>query len=127
MDDQDTATVELTKGEAREVINALSGYRTTATGGEADWALDVREFLQREFGFEQRRVERDDSPVEILDDFFGTDDEEHEVQLSRAEAAEVVEALAESEADADPPETETLRRLRARFERTFDLPEPGSS
>lgn len=123
MDDTDTATIELTRGEAREVINALSTYQFETSGHDEKRALDVREFLQREFEFEESHFEDDSSLVDAFVDLFD-DDGEHEIRLSRAEAAEVVPALADLEADSDPAEAETIAGLRGRFEETFDL-DPG--
>ena len=120
MDETETATVELTKGEAREVINALSAYQYSASGRDDDLALDIRELLQREFGFEDRHFENDQSLVESFAEVFDTSDD-HEVQFSRVEAEEVVSALSESETDADPAEAETVESIREEFERTFDL------
>ena len=120
MDETDTATVELTKGEAREVINALSAYRHSASGRDDDLALNIRELLQREFGFEDRHFENDQGLVESFAEVFDTSDS-HEVQFSQTEAKEVVSALSESRADADPAEAETIENIREEFERTFDL------
>lgn len=120
MDETDTATVELTKGEARELINALSAYRYSASGRDDDLALNIRELLQREFGFEDRHFENDQGLVESFAEVFDTSDS-HEVQFSRMEAKEVVSALSESQADADPAEAETIESIREEFERTFDL------
>ena len=120
MNETDTATVELTKGEAREVINALSAYRYSASGRDDDLALNIRELLQREFGFGDRHFENDQGLVESFAEVFDASDS-HEVQLSRMEAEEVVSALSESQADADPAEAETIESIREEFERTFDL------
>ena len=120
MDETDTATIELSKSEAREVINALSAYQYSASGHDDDLALNIRELLQREFGFEDRHFENDQGLVESFAEVFDTSDS-HEVQFSRGEAEEVVSALAESEADADPAEAETIENIREEFERTFDL------
>lgn len=121
MDDSDTETFELTRGEAREVINALSDYQVEASGSDEERALNVREFLQREFGFEDRQFESDSGLADTLGGVFGTDDSEHEVQLSRVEAAEMVPALADLEADSEPAEAETIADLRSRFEDAFNL------
>ena len=127
MDDTDTATIELTRDEAREVINALSEHRLAASGRDEERALNVREFLEREFEFEERHFENEGGPVEgdegpiatFLNLFEGGS--KHEIHLSRAEAAEVVSALADLETTSDPEEAGTIATLRDRFEETFDL------
>lgn len=124
MDDTDTATIELSKAEAREVINALSEYRTRTSGRDEERALNVEELLQREFGFEQRHFEEDNNPLEVFANVFADRDEDHEVELSRVEAAEVDSALAEADRSSRD-EAETVEDLRDRFQGTFDL-ESGS-
>lgn len=119
MDDTDTATIELSEGEAREVINALSTYIYEVSGRDEQIALSAREFLKREFGYKEEHFEEDES---LLDIFFPSADEgEHEIQLSRVEAAEIVPALAELQAESEPQEAEMIADLRDRFEETFDL------
>ncbi|ELZ30475.1 hypothetical protein C474_11701 [Halogeometricum pallidum JCM 14848] len=120
MEDSDTATVELSKGEAREAINALSSYRTTETGQDERRALNVEEFLQREFGFKD-----DDTGLSNIGESFASflddsDEQSHEVQLSRAEAEEVVEALAAHENDS-ATDAGTVRDLRTRLAETYEL------
>ena len=120
MDDTDTATIELTRGEAREVINALSKHRVEVSGRDEERALNVREFLQEEFEFEDRHFEDDTTLVDAFVDIFD-DGGDHEVQLSRAEAREVVAALTDLESDSSSTEDETIARLRNRFQERFDL------
>lgn len=124
MNDTDTATIKLSRGEAREVINALSEYRFKTSGSEEQRALNVREFLQREFEFEERHLDNDDGLLDSFASIFADEEGTHEVQLSRAEAGEVIPALAGVEGDMDPAEAETVADLRDRFERTFDLNRP---
>lgn len=119
MDDTDTATVELSRNEAREVINALSDYQYEVSGRDEERALNLRELLKREFGFEDRHFESDAGLLDAFGDVFG-DDDSHEVEFSRAEAAEVDEALAEL-GGSTSDEGETIADVRRRFERTFDL------
>lgn len=125
MDDSDTATVELSKGEAREVINALSSYQTTETGREERRALNVEQFLQREFGFGEEDTgltgDIGESFASFLDD---SDTHTHEVQLSRAEAEEVVAALGAHENDS-ATDAGTISDLRTRFAETFDSNRSG--
>lgn len=121
MDDEETATIELTRNEAREVINALSSYRSGESGRDERRALNVEEFLQREFGFENQHFDEDRSVLETFADIFDEEDgDEHEIQLSRAEAEEVVSALADHE-EGSPTDAETAANLRDRFEETFSL------
>lgn len=119
MAETDTETIELTREEAREVINALTNYQFEVSGRDEVRALNVRQFLKREFDFEEEHFDDQRGLVDIWEDIFGG--EGHEVQLVRAEAAEVAAALAESEADSKPREAETIATLRERFEETFDL------
>lgn len=121
----DTATIELNRPEAREVINALSEEVATESGPEEERALNVREFLQREFDFEESDFDDydDDGGIFTLSPaaWFGDDDEDtHEVQLSRGEAAEVDRALTEQEGSSEG-EAETIRTLRERLDEAFDL------
>lgn len=123
----DTDTIELNRPEAQEVINALSTEVATESGPEEERALNVREFLQREFDFQEPDFQQsdsgDDDGIFTLDpaNLFGDDeDDTHEVQLSRGEAAEVDRALAEQEGSSEG-EAETIRDLRERFDEQFDL------
>ncbi len=122
--DDDTATIELNRPEAREVINALSEEVATESGAEEERALNVREFLQREFDFEESDfAQGDDDGIFTMDPatWFGDDDDDtHEVQLSRSEAAEVDRALAEQEGSSEG-EAETIMDLRERLDEAFDL------
>lgn len=120
MDESDTATVELSREEAREVINALSDYQYEVSGREEERALNLRELLKREFGFEDRHFEADAGLLDAFGEIFGDDDDPHEVEFSRAEAAEVDDALAEL-GGSNPDEGETIADVRRRFERAFDL------
>lgn len=119
MDDSETATVELTREEAREVINALSNYQVELSGDDERRALEVREFLQREFDFEDESFAGDRSLVDVFVNNEPTGD--HEIQLTRAEAAEVVPALAKLEANSTPEDAETIAGVRDRFQETFEL------
>ena len=130
MDDTDTATIELTRAEAREVINALAEYETGATGRDEERALNVEDLLQREFGFKEEHFGGDRGYLDTFTNIFNEPDTEHEVQLSRVEAREIVHALdelgqhGEYSADAD---AETVQDLRARFADTFDLDDESGS
>lgn len=126
MDETDTATIELTKGEARELINALSDYRLETSGREEERVLNLRELLQREFGFDEGRFEDDGNVVEMLSGVFD-DSDTHEVELSKSEAGEVDDALAAFEPESTPDETETVESLRERFAETYDLDDRRSS
>lgn len=121
MGDSDTATVELSEGEAREIINALSERQTRETGRDEERTLEVRSLLQREFGFEEPEF---DDPREVVDEIVAVFDEDtgtHEVQLSRAEAAEIEPALARLESGSEPGEADTIADIRDRLQETFDL------
>lgn len=121
MDDSDTATIELSKSEAREVVNALSSYRTRQTGRDERRAMNVEEFLQREFDFKREDTGLTGDIGEEFASFLdGSSTDEHEVQLSRAEAEEAVAALSEHESESST-DAETVREIRNRFEEAFDL------
>lgn len=118
MNGTDTATIELDEGEAREVINALSAYQYEVSGQDQQQAVNVKELLQREFGFKDKHVQDDD---DLLDAVWPSDnDGDQEVQFARTEAAEVVAALAKSEGSSEG-EAEKITQLRNRFEERFDL------
>ena len=123
MTETDTATIRLTKGEAREVINALSNHEVTASGTEEERAVNMEAFLQREFGFEPDPAEGDRSFADAVTNVFGADNSEHDVELSRAEAAEVERALDDLDERADPADENEaiIEDLRRRFAETFDL------
>lgn len=123
MDDTDTTGIELSESEAREVINALSEYETRATGREGERALNVERLLQREFGFEEGQVGGggDRNVSDVFSNIFDDDGGTHEIQLSRAEAVEVVHALDDFDGRERPGETETVTNVRGRFARAFDL------
>lgn len=117
MDDTDTKTIELTKDEAGEVINALSSYQAQVSGRDEERALNVREFLKREFGFKESHFQDDRGLHDAFADIFSGDGK-HEIQLSRAEAAEVISAL--SDRGENSADTKTAAGLQDRFEETFD-------
>lgn len=121
MDDTDTETVELSRGEARIVISALSEYQVGESGRDEERALNLEELLQREFGFEERHLGDRRGYLDVFTDVF-REDSEHEVQLSRVEAEEIVRALDDLETtEGDDADTETIADLRHRFAETFDL------
>ena len=118
MTDGATETIELTRSEAREVINALSKRMYEVSGRDERVAFNTREFLQREFGFKEGDFDDDTTLTDI---FLPGSDDTHEIQLSAAEAAEIVPALTALEAKSDPEEAQTIADLRERFEERFDL------
>jgi hypothetical protein len=121
MDETDTATIELSKGEAREVIGALAAFDAGKSGREDERILNVENLLQREFGFEESRAGNDRGIVEAFFDVFDDDGRDHEIQLSRREATEVVRALDELDDRRTPEEAETVADVRGRFAETYDL------
>lgn len=120
MDDSDTATITLTREEGRDAINALTNYEIGVSGREAERALNVRELLKREFGFEEESFEGDRDLLAEWANSFESDRNEHEIELSGAEADEVVAALADHEARAETDE-EAIASVRLRFEETFGV------
>ena len=121
MDDTDTATVELNRSEARKVISALSAYQARASGRDEERALNVEGLLQREFGFKEQHLGDRRGYLDAFTDIFDRESAEHEVQLSRVEAKEVVRALDDLESKEADADTETITALRDRFAETFDL------
>lgn len=122
MDDTDTETVELSRGEARKVISALSEHQVGASGRDEERALNLEELLQREFGFEEGHLDGQRGYLDVFEDVFDREESEHEVQLSRVEAEEIVRALGDLEAtEGDDADTGTTADLRHRFAEAFDL------
>ena len=122
MDDTDSETIELTRGEAREVINAMAEYETGASGRDEERALNIEELLQREFGFDDEHFAGDRGYLDTFTNIFNDKDDDHEVQLSRVEAREIVRGLDELGRHEDhSPNEDTRRDLRGRFVETFDL------
>lgn len=119
MDDSDVATIELSKGEASEVISALSKYEVKKSGFEDERILNIREQFQKTFGFEE--VNDEDGVIEELTDAFFEDSATEEVELARAEAKEIVAALTELEQRESDSETERIDEIQNRFMATFDL------
>lgn len=70
MDDTDTKSIELSRGEARRVVAALSDYETTATGTEAESIVSVRKRFEEEF--ELGTEEKDDAGGEGTPTSTGT-------------------------------------------------------
>lgn len=121
MDDTDTASIELEKSEARKVINALSEYEAKTSGREDERVLNVESLLQREFGFEEGQSRDDRNISDVFSNIFNDDHRDHEIQLSRTEATEVVRALDDLDGQGSSREAETVTDLRTRFAETFDL------
>ncbi|RDI72478.1 hypothetical protein [Halopelagius longus] len=124
MDDTNSTGIELSKGEAREVINALSEYETRATGRrEEERVLNVESLLQREFDFDEGQTGGggDRNISDVFSNIFDDDGGTHEIQLSRTEATEIVRALDDFDGQESRGETETVTNVRDRFVRTFDV------
>lgn len=49
MDDTDTKSIDLARGEARHIVAALSEYETTATGTEEESIVSLRKRFEEEF------------------------------------------------------------------------------
>ncbi|WP_115862669.1 hypothetical protein [Halorussus litoreus] len=124
MSDSQSASVEMTKGEARVVIAALADEEMTAIGERATRLQNVQDHLAAEFEFDQYRESdrtelagSDDSgwfTEEWLDDGrFDTDDTER-VELARAEADAVTDALAAFELDETHGNAGTAENVRER-------------
>ena len=121
MAETDTETFELTSEQAREVVNALTNYQYDVSGRDEQRVLNVRQLLKREFDLADEHLDEEDlGLVDWWGDVFD-DDDEHDVQLSRAEAREVAAALREEETDAEPADAETMADVRERIESAFDM------
>ena len=123
MDDTDTGTVDLTRGEARKVIAALAQSHAGAAGDRGQRTRNLRDRLAAEFEFDEYRDDdRHDGWLDF-DDWLsiGDDHDEEEVQFSRAEAEDVVVALSRLETEVDPEEYETLEEIQDDFEDEFDI------
>lgn len=121
MEDSDTETIELSDGEAREIINALSQHQARTVGAEAERDLQLRQLLKREFGYEDEPSGDDETILDDAIDIIEGLESGHEIELSRGEAAEIDEALAET--DPDRQDADVIDDLRDRFAETYDLDE----
>ncbi|WP_049972104.1 hypothetical protein [Haladaptatus cibarius] len=118
MSHSNNESLELTRPEARVVISALSEHRTR--GGTPDeQALNVREHLKEEFGFEED--ESTDVLFEQYGEGFFSDTSSEMVTFSEREAEMIATALSRVENDAPDGNRETIRDVRSRFENEFDV------
>lgn len=111
MTDRKTERFELTRPEAREVIAALTNYRMRASGEDEQRLRNVQDRLEVEFGFDEHRTDDGDGLLTGSEGWFDNDaifdhDQKEEIELSRAEADDVLDALASF--DADAPENERV-------------------
>jgi hypothetical protein len=122
MSDTDTDTIELTRGEAREVIAALATYQAQATGERDQRVRNLRDQLAAEFEFDEYREDYDDDSWLDTDDWLGFgDDNDETIRLSRAEAEDLVVALSRLEGQVDREEYELLEDIEDRIEDEFDI------
>lgn len=121
MDDADTATIELSRPEARGIISALTDYEVTQSGFEEERLLNLREHFRKEFGFEAPSDTEDQGWMAKLTESLFDDNAVETVTLSRAEAREVTAALSALERHQAGSDVEAVRDLRRAFEDAFDL------
>jgi len=123
-DDTDTATVDLTRNEARVVIAALSDEEMTASDDRGVRLQNVQDHLAAEFDFDEHRgVETseaaagDDTGWLDNDAVFGGNDPDDtaRVEPSRAEADAVTDALAAFEPDESHESAGTAESVRRRI------------
>jgi len=123
-DDTDTATFDLTRNEARVVIGALADEEMTASGDRGRRLQNVQDHLAAEFDFDEHRgVETgemaagDDTGWLDNDSVFGGNDPDdtERVELSRAEADAVTDALAAFELDEGHENAGTAENVRRRI------------
>lgn len=128
MSDRDTATFDMTRSEARVVIAALSDEEMTASGDRGTRLQDVQDHLSAEFDFDQHRgVEKgemaagDDTGWLDNDAVFGGNDPDdtETVELSRAEADAVTDALADFELDETHENAGVAENVRERIADAF--------
>jgi hypothetical protein len=129
MSNRDTATFDVTRNEARVVIAALSDEEMTASGDRGVRLQNVQDHLAAEFDFDEHRgVEKgemaagDDAGWLDNDSIFGGNDPDdtEEVELSRAEADAVTDALAGFELDESHENAEIAEDVRQRIADSFD-------
>ena len=129
MSDSDTATFDMTRNEARVVIAALSDEEMTSSGDRGLRLQNVQDHLAAEFDFDEHRgVEKgemaaeDDTGWLDNDSIFGGNDPDdtEEVELSRAEADAVTDALAGFELDESHENLGTAEDVRQRIADSFD-------
>lgn len=127
MTDTETETIELTRGEVRKVIAALARYEPTATGQDDQRVRNLRERLRAEFEFDEYRQENRDNDGWLQDIVEVFDDEENEedVEFTRAEAEDTLRALSDLETEIEPEEYETIRDIEVRLEDAFDIGRRG--
>ena len=129
MSDRDTVTFRMTRNEARVVIAALSDEEITSSGDRGMRLQNVQDHLAAEFDFDEHRgVETGEmaagDDVGWLDNdsiFGGNDPDDTEaVELSRAEADAVTDALAGFELDESHENLGTAEDVRQRIADSFD-------
>ncbi|NEU56847.1 hypothetical protein [Halorussus sp. MSC15.2] len=129
MSDRDTASFKMTRNEARVVIAALSDEEMTASGDRGMRIQNVQDHLAAEFDFDEHRgVEKgemaagDDTGWLDNDAIFGSNDPDdtERLELSRAEATAVTDALAAFELDEDHENAGTAENVRERIENAFE-------
>jgi hypothetical protein len=123
MSNTDSGSIELSRPEARTIISALSEFQTAAGGSGGERALNVREHVKEEFGFEE-----EETPSALFERFgegFFDDTSSETVKLSDREAETVVSALSSFENEAPDENRETLRDVRRRFENEFGVSSEG--
>ena len=125
VDDTDTGTIELTRGEVRKVIAGLARTQAEASGDRDRRIRNLRDRLAAEFDFDEYRDDEDhDHGWLDFDDWLSIGDDDHDeedVEFSRGEAKDVVLSLSRLERDLDPDEYETVRGVQERFEDEFDI------
>ncbi|WP_128478430.1 hypothetical protein [Halorussus pelagicus] len=124
MSDRDTATFEMTRNEARVVIAALSDEEMTASDDRGMVLQNVQDHLAAEFDFDEHRGDElgetaagDDAGWLDNDSIFGGNDPDDtaSVELSRAEADAVTDALAGFELDESHKNAGTAENVRERI------------
>ena len=133
MSERDTATVKLTRGKAREVIAALADEEVTETGRDRERTLNLQDRLAAEFGFDEHRARGGESAVPdgrdavvgdegVIDEsdegILDLGDDEEAIELSRAEAEDVLDALADYDGstEAEAAIADVRERLESKFE-----------
>lgn len=134
MSDRENATFDLTRREARVVIAALADEEMTASGDRGMRLQNVQDRLAADFDFDEHRgVEKGEMAAEDdggwidNDAVFGDDepDDTEEVELSRAEADAMTDALADFELDETHENAGVAEDVRERIADAFDGDDDG--
>ena len=127
MAEHDSATVMFSKGEARTVIAALADDESTRMGRESERLLNLQDRFAATFDLDEGRgdggdvTDTPDPDQAILgeDDLLSGGEDEEPIELSRGEAADIADVLADY--DTSSENRDTVENVRSRLSETFGL------